>query len=75
MANEYKDPKLEVKDISPSYKEMKAVNMEDQYKMEGPVKAIRQIASDDENSDRGPSSLADLNKKNAQWLFKRERDN
>lgn len=91
MATEYKDPKIEVRDISPSYKQMKAANFEDEYKMEGPAKADRQIASDKENSDREPSSLPELKKRNVteikdekepvnypepkEWLFKQDHKN
>ena len=85
LAKEYKIPDIEVRDISPSYKEMKAADFSNEYKMEGPAKADRQIASGTDESDREPSSLNEHKKavKNTpidvkepkQWLYKKEHDN
>jgi hypothetical protein len=62
VATEYKSPHLALKDASPSAKEMKAANFEDEYKMEGATKTDRQIASEKEDSDRMPSSVSGMKK-------------
>lgn len=63
MAAEYKSPSVGFKHASPSEKETKVAEFNDEYKVEGAVKTDRQIASEKEESDREPSSIMAQDKK------------
>lgn len=63
MAAEYKSPNVGFKEASPSHKETKVAEFNDEYKVEGAVETDRQIASETEESDREPSSVIAKEKK------------
>jgi hypothetical protein len=55
-ASEYKTPEVGLKTVTPTETVAKTADFSDDYKLEGAVKADRQIASEEE-SDREPSSV------------------
>ena len=55
-ASEYKTPEVGLKTVTPTETVAKSAEFSDDYKVEGAVKADRQIASE-EDSDREPSSV------------------
>lgn len=88
MAAEYKSPKVGLKKASPSHKEIKVAEFNDEYKVEGAAVTDRQIASKEE-SEREPSSVVAHDKKKADvvdekdpgdkvepqpWLYRTNRD-
>jgi hypothetical protein len=86
FAAEYKSPEVGFKATSPSYKETKVAEFNDEYKVEGAVKTDRGIASEKE-SDREPSSIVAAEKKKHEeeeqqedkvepkpWLYKNKLD-
>ena len=56
FASEYKTPEVGLKTVTPTETVAKTTEFSDDYKVEGAVKADRQIASE-EDSDREPSSV------------------
>jgi hypothetical protein len=56
FASEYKTPEVGLKTVTPTETVAKTAEFSDDYKVEGAVKADRQIASE-EDSDREPSSV------------------
>jgi len=62
ISAEYKSPKVAFKKATPSHQETKMAEFSEEYKMEGAVKADRQIASE-EDHDREPSSVVGHDKK------------
>lgn len=63
MAAEYKSPDVAFKSATPSHKVTKVAEFNEEYKVEGAVKTDRQIASEQEVSDREPSSVVAHDKK------------
>lgn len=88
IAAEYKSPSVGFKQATPSEKETKVAEFNDEYKVEDAVKTDRQIASEKEESDRVPSSVVAHDKKPAideekaaedkfepkPWLYRTSRD-
>ena len=62
LAADYQTPNVGFKETAPSTAVTKVAEFNEDYKVEGPVKADRQIASEKDDSDREPSSQG-LNKK------------
>ena len=63
FAAEYKEPTVEFKRTSPSFKETKVAEFNDEYKVEGAVKTDRGIASEKEDQREPSSVMADDKKK------------
>ena len=63
VAAEYKTPSVGFKETAPSHKETKMAEFEEGYKVEEAVKADRQIASENDSSEREPSSVTASDKK------------
>ena len=63
VATEYKTPEVGFKKRTIPSKVMKVNEFGDHYKVEGALTNDRQIASEEEESDRGPSSLLAKEKK------------
>lgn len=63
MASEYKTPAVGFRETEPSHKDIKMAEFDENFKMEGPVKPERQIASEQNPGDREPSSVIAEDKK------------
>ena len=72
MASEYQTPTVKFNKALPSKQETKMADFNDNYKVEGEVKADRQIASEKDSSDRGPSST--LEEKEKDKVSEKEND-
>jgi hypothetical protein len=57
IATEYKSPDVAFKTAKPSTEVLKTAELNDNYKVEGAAYTDRQIASENEPSDREPSSI------------------
>lgn len=69
-ASEYKTPEVGLKTVTPTETVAKSAEFSDDYKVEGAVKADRQIASE-EDSDREPSSVVAEDEKEEKHLMKK----
>ncbi|MFA6236437.1 MAG: hypothetical protein WC635_03835 [Bacteriovorax sp.] len=70
---EYKSPKVGLKQASPSHKEVKVAEFNEEYKVEGATQTDRQIASEVEESDREPSSVVAHEKKKVDVVVDEEK--
>jgi hypothetical protein len=62
MAADYKEPVIRLKHAAPAFAEAKNVSFNDEYKVEGPERTDRQIASEKDKAEVRP------------WLYKNELD-
>lgn len=74
VATEYKTPEVGFKKRTVPSKEVKTYEFGDHYRVEGAVTNDRQIASEDEASDREPSSVKAYEKKKAEWVQEEKKD-
>jgi hypothetical protein len=66
IATEYKSPEVGFKEHAAPSKEMKTADFGEHYKVESGRSTDRQIASEDEPSDRVPSSVVAKEKKESE---------